>query len=304
MSDRITAGMITSSTLNDINSSLSAIARTSEELSSGKSILQPSDNPYGASHAIDLQSQLDGLESYSSNVQDGLSWTTTAEGAMGNINNVLQRVRELTVQASNGTLNQGDLNAMATEVSQLAEAVKQDANAQYAGQYVFSGTLTTTPPYKQGETDTYAGNGESVARSIGPGGALNVNTNISSLLGNGQGAADGKLLDVLRTIAQHMREGTPESKAALNSTDLKGLDTNLETLSQLQSTAGSTTNQLHMAATRIETLQITLTKTLSSTQDADLAKTSIAFSNEHAAYTAALRAGASIVQESLLNFLK
>jgi flagellar hook-associated protein 3 FlgL len=303
MSERITAGMITASTLNDINSALSTLERSSNELSSGKTILAPSDNPYGASHAIDLQSQLDGLQSYATNAQDGISWATTSESAMANIGSLLQRAREMLVQSANGTYNQGDLNTLASEIDQITETIKQDANTQYAGQYVFAGTLSTTPPYQQGAGDTYAGNHEALARAIGPGASVTVGTDISTLLGNGAEANDGKLLDALRTISQHLREGTPESKAALNSTDLKALDANFEALTQLQAAAGSATERLQMAASRIEALQVSITKTLSNTEDADLAKTSIAFSNAQAAYTAALRAGASIVQESLLNFL-
>ncbi len=304
MSNRIATGMITSSTLNDINSALSKLERSSEELSSGRTILQPSDNPYGASHAIDLQSQLDGLTSYATNVQDGISWSNTANGAMTNMGSVVQRVRELLVQAGNATYNQSDLNSIATEVSQLTETIKQDANTQYAGQYVFAGTLTTTAPYKQGPEDEYHGNEGTISRSVGPGASVTVNTNISTLLGNGAGSGDGKLLDTLRTISEHLTSGTAEGRAALNSTDLKAIDASMETLTQLQATTGSVTNQLQVASLRIEDLQDSITKTLSNTQDADVAKTTIAYSNEQAAYQAALRAGANIVQESLLNFLR
>jgi flagellar hook-associated protein 3 FlgL len=303
MSNRIATGMITSSTLTDINSALAKLERSSEELSSGRTILQPSDNPYGASHAIDLQSQLDGLSSYAANVQDGISWSSTANGAMTNMSSVVQRVRELLVQAGNATYSQSDLNSIAAEVSQLTETVKQDANTQYAGQYVFSGTATTTPPYKQGPEDEYHGNEATISRAVGPGATVTVNTNISSLLGNGAGSGDGKLLDTLRTISEHLTSGTAEGRAALNSTDLKAIDASLETLTQLQATTGSVTNQLQAASSRIEDLQGSITKALSNTQDADVAKTTIAYSNEQAAYQAALRAGANIVQESLLNFL-
>ena len=79
MTGRITDAMLTGATLNDLNSSLGSLERSAAELSSGKTILEPSDNPYGASHAIDLQSQLDGLSSYASSVQDGISWTQAAE---------------------------------------------------------------------------------------------------------------------------------------------------------------------------------------------------------------------------------
>ncbi len=303
MSQRITPAMVTASTLNDINSSLTALERSANELSSGKSILQPSDNPYGASHAIDLQSQLDGLSSYTTSAQDGISWENTASGAMSDMSQLAQRARELVVQASNGSYNQSDRNTIATEIEQLAQTVKQDANTQYGGQYVFSGTATATAPYPPGESDTYQGNEGAVTRAIGPNSLVSVSTNISSLLGGGEAAGDGKLLDVLSTVAKHLREGTPEAIGALSSADLTGLDTNIETLTQLQAQAGSVTEQLQTAVSRIEALQTTISQTLSNTQDVDFAKASIDYSNQQAAYDAALRAGANIVQESLLNFL-
>ncbi|HEY5288063.1 MAG TPA: flagellar hook-associated protein FlgL [Solirubrobacteraceae bacterium] len=304
MTERITPAMVRSTTLNDINSSLANLERTSNELSSGKTILEPSDNPYGASQVVELQSQLDGLSSYAANAQEGISWENTASGAMANVSNVLQTVRELLVRSSTGTNNQSDRESIATEVQQLTEAVKQDANTQYAGQYVFSGTATTTAPYTQGAEDAYQGNNGIITRAVGPGVSINVSTDISSLLGNGQGSADGKLLDTLRTISEHLRGGSAEDVSALGSTDLKSLETSIDTLSQLQATAGSVTDQLQTATSRIESLQSSITASLSNTEDANIAQTSIAYSTEQAAYEAALRAGASIVQESLLQFLQ
>jgi flagellar hook-associated protein 3 FlgL len=304
MSERITPAMVTSSTLSDLTSSLASLERTTDELSSGRTILEPSDNPYGASRVIDLQSQLEGLSSYETDAQDGISWENTASSAMSNMNEIAQRVRELVVQAANGTNNQSDLNTIALEVEQLTESVKQDADTQYAGQYIFAGTATTTAPYEQGANDEYQGNAETVSRAVGPGASVTVSTNISTLLGNGEAAKDGKLLDTLRTIAQHLRGGTAEDREALGTTDLTALDTNLETLSQLQAVSGSATDQLRVALTRNEDLQTSITESLSSTEDTNVAATSIAYANEQAAYEAALRAGATIVQESLLNFLQ
>src|SRR5580692_6201726 len=116
MTERITPAMVTNTTLNDINSSLAAMERTSNELSSGKTILEPSNNPYGASQVIDLQSTLDGLTTYEKSAQDGISWLNTASGALANINEVAQRARELIVQASNGINNKADLENIADEV--------------------------------------------------------------------------------------------------------------------------------------------------------------------------------------------
>jgi flagellar hook-associated protein 3 FlgL len=304
MEQRITPAMVTSSTLTDLNSSLSALERTTEELSSGRKILEPSDNPYGASQVIDLQSELDGLATYASAAQNGIAWEGTASSAMASMNSAVQRVRELVVEAANGTNNQGDREAIAQEVEQLTETIKQEANTQYGGQYVFSGTATTTAPYLQGEEDEYQGNGEAITRAVGPSSTVTISIEISQLLGNGAASEDGKLLDTLRTIAAQLRGGTPEDLEALSETDLGQLDANLETLSSLQATAGSRIDQLEAAVSRNEGLQSTITQGLSSVYDANLAEASIAYANEQAAYEAALRAGATIVQESLLNFLQ
>jgi flagellar hook-associated protein 3 FlgL len=304
MSERITPAMVTSATLNDLNASLSSLQRTTDELSSGRTILEPSDNPYGASQVIDLQSQLEGLSAYEGNAQDGISWENTATNAMSSIGQVVQRVRELLVQGANGTYNQSDLETMALQVEQLTEAIKQDANTQYAGQYVFSGTETTTAPYEQGANDEYKGNEETIGRTVGPGASVNITTNISTLLGNGEEAEDEKLLDTLRTIAKNMRGGTAEDQALLGGADLQKLDANIATLTQLQASAGSATDQLQTALTRNEDLQNSITEALSNTDATNIAAASITYANEQAAYEAALRAGASIVQESLLNFLQ
>lgn len=301
--DRITEGMLAGTTLNNLNSSLAALQRTSEEMSSGKTILEPSDNPFGASQVIELQSQLDGLSSYAANAKEGMSWETTSSGAMSSMASIVERVRELLVQASNGSNTQSDLNAIGSEVGQLTETIKQDANTQYAGQYVFAGTATTTAPYATGEEDAYQGNGTAITRAVGPSASVTINTNISTLLGSGKGAADGKLLDTLRTISEHLTGGTAEDVAALSSSDLQSLEANIETLTELQASAGSTTDQLQMAGSRIEGLQTSITSSLSNVDDANIAQVAIAYSSEQAGYQAALRAGASIMQESLLEFL-
>jgi flagellar hook-associated protein 3 FlgL len=188
-------------------------------------------------------------------------------------------------------------------VDQLTETVKHDANTQYAGQYVFAGTATGTAPYKAGAEDEYQGDSGTITRSVGPGASVAINTNISTLMGNGQGAADGKLLDVLRTVSQNLNSGTPADLEALSGADLRNLDTNLDALTEVQAHIGAITNQMQVAASRIQDLQSNAAQALSSTQDVDIAKVSINYSNQQAAYQAALRAGANIVQTSLLDFL-
>jgi flagellar hook-associated protein 3 FlgL len=305
MIGRITNQMAAQTTLAGIESALDRLDTTQQELSSGKSINQPSDNPSGTALTLQLNNDLSNLTGYNNNVTDGTGWTTAQTSALSDITNAVQRVQELVQEAANGTENQQDMSSAADEVNQLVDEVKQDANTQYDGQYVFSGTATTTQPYQSGSNDTYAGNSNSVTRQIGPGTSLTVSADLSGVLGNGQTvsgqpAGDGQLLNTLRNVVDDMQSGNTSS---LSGTDLTDLGNNLNSLLGLSADVGSTTDRLQMASSRIASLQNSATDTLSNTQDADMAQTEINFSTQQAALTAALQAGASIVQESLMNFL-
>ncbi|HET8976854.1 MAG TPA: flagellar hook-associated protein FlgL [Solirubrobacteraceae bacterium] len=304
MIGRITTLMTTESVLANINSVQDQLANTEQVLSTGKSINQPSDNPYGASLAVQLQQDLSGLSSYSSNVTDGTAWTSSASSALTTIQSIVQRAQELVVEAANGTQSPADLAASGDEINQLIDSVKQAANTQYNGQYIFAGTATGTAPYATGASDTYLGNSGAVTREIGPNSSVQVNADLSSLLGNGQAANDGGLLDTLRSVAADLSSGTSASVADLSSKQLANLQGNLNTLEGLQASVGAAQNRLTLAGTRIQSLQQNDTAVLSNTEDANMAQAMTTFTNEQAAFTAALRAGANIVQSSLMDFLK
>jgi len=304
MIGRITNQMTSQMTLAGIESALDRLDTTQQQLSTGKSINQPSDNPSGTALALQLNTDLSNLTSYSNNVTDGTGWATAQSSALTDITNCVQRIQELTVEAANGTQTTADMQASAQEVNQLIDQIKQDANTQYNGQYVFSGSATSTEPYLSGSNDSYAGNTGQVTRTIGPNTSLTVNSNLSGVLGSGQtvsgqSAGDGLLLNTLRNISDDMQSG---NSSALNS-DLSALKTNQNSLNGLAANVGAVQDRLQMASSRIQTLQTSDTQVLSNTQDADMATTEINFSTQQAALTAALQAGAHIVQQSLMNFL-
>lgn len=300
MIERITELMSTQQTLSNISNDLDNLTTTESELSSGLKINQPSDDPFGASEAIQLNSQLSALSNYSSNISDGNGWLGAAGGALTDINNMTQTVRQLVVEGANGTDSATDDANAADEVNQLIDSIKQAANTTYNNNYIFSGSALSTAPYKAGSDDSYAGNSGAITRTIGPGSAVQVNTNISSLLGNGTSANDGGLLDTLRTISSDLTSG---NTSALGSTDLTNLDANLSTLEGMQANVGALTNRLTDASSQIATMQSTDQSELASTVDANMATTATTYQTEQTSYSAALQAGAQIVQESLLNFL-
>jgi flagellar hook-associated protein 3 FlgL len=116
-------------------------------------------------------------------------------------------------------------------------------------------------------------------------------------------AGDGGVISVLRTISQHLRSGSATDADSLRTTDLSSLDASLDTISSARAVNGATTNRLTSASDRLSQIEQSTTSLLSDTQDADMAKTMIDFSMQQTVYQSALRAGANIVQASLLDFL-
>ena len=298
---RITNQMVTQQVLTNINSSQDALDTTEEQLSSGKRINQPSDDPYGASLAVQLNGQLAQLSNYSDNVTDGQAWTSAGLSAMQGITSQLQRAQELVTQAANGTESSSDLNDTAQEIGQLISGIKADANAQYDGQYIFSGAATSTAPYSTASGDnTYAGDTGSVTRTIGTGQTVAVNTDLDSVL-NGSSGSPAGLLNQLQAVYSQLT-ATPPDTSQLG-TGLSNLSSSLSALTAQAAGLGATQDGLQLAATRISDLQSSVTGSLSSDQDVNMATAMTTYSNEQAAFEAALKAGASIVQNSLMDFL-
>jgi flagellar hook-associated protein 3 FlgL len=304
MSTRITSNMISRSVLNDLNDVSTRLAKTQQQMSSGKQITRPSDDPYGTSRALTLRSDVAGTQQYQRNVSEATAWQNVTDAALSKISDSINRARELAIGGASDSAGQSARNAAAAEIDQLIASVKQEANASYGGRYVFSGTATDVRPYDVNGADSYAGDSGTVAREIGPSVSVQVNVLGSDVLGQGQGAADGKLLDVLRNISDHLKSGTAADANTLRTTDLKGLDTNLDLLSQTRATVGATTNRLDSADSRLQEVEGSLTKLLSDVEDADMAKTAVDYSMQQSVYQSALHAGANIVQQSLLDFLR
>jgi flagellar hook-associated protein 3 FlgL len=305
MSMRITQSMVTSRVLSDLQNASSRLSQTEEKLSSGKSITKPSDDPFGTSQALSLSNSLEGTKQLERNVNDATAWSNLTDTSLNSIESATQRARTLLVQAGNDTNATSDRADMADEIDQLIDAIKGDANTQYNGQYIFSGSKSGTAPYAVGGTppnDAYNGDSNGVFRQIGPGVSVQINTPGSDVLGNGT-PGDGGLLSVLRQVSTDLRAGTPASADSLRTTDLSSLDAAMGKLSSAQAVVGATNNRLTSATNRLSQVEEATTSLLSDTTDADMAQTMTDFAMQSTVYQSALKAGANIVQTSLLDFL-
>jgi flagellar hook-associated protein 3 FlgL len=308
---RITSMMMQRGILSDIGSLSSQLALTQSKAASGKQITRPSDDPFGAAKAMALRSSLSAGSAYQSSIDDATGWQDATETSLGSITDYIHRASDLVVQGASDTSDATSRNAIASEIDQIIQGVKETANATYGTTHIFSGTATGTAPYAQGDDDTYKGNQAGldpavpgVLREIGPGVTMSINTVGQEILGDGTptppATGDGKLLDTLRAISAHLKAN---DGASLRGGDITALQTNLNTVLDVRARNGAQTNRLTAASSRLDDITLSVTKQLSDTEDADIAKTMIDFNSQSAAYTAALRAGASIVQTSLMDFL-
>jgi flagellar hook-associated protein 3 FlgL len=296
VSTRITAGMTQRNILSDLNRVSERLNRTQAKIASNKEITRPSDDPFNASRALSLRTSMESTQQYQRNIQDAQGWQETAEIALSDITDAIHRAHELVVEGASDTSPPEARLAIAAEIDQLIEGVKQNANATYRGRFVFAGTATDAPPYVAGD-DLYHGSPDDVERQIGPGVALPIGLRAATFLGDG---ADGKLLQVLRDVSTHLK--TDDGAALRN--DVALLDAKEDEVLGVRALNGARQNRLDAALSRLSEVEESTLKQLSETEDADIAKAMIEFSSQQAAYQAALKAGASIVQPSLMDFLR
>ncbi|WP_158784449.1 FliC/FljB family flagellin [Pantoea sp. BAV 3049] len=144
-------------TQNNINKNQSALSTSIERLSSGLRINSAKDDAAGQAIANRFTSNINGLTQAARNANDGISAAQTTEGALSEINNNLQRVRELTVQAQNGTNSDSDLSSIQDEIkSRLDEIDRVSGQTQFNGVNVLAkdGTMKIQVGSNDGETIT------------------------------------------------------------------------------------------------------------------------------------------------------
>jgi flagellar hook-associated protein 3 FlgL len=302
---RVTTSMIQRNVLSDLNTLSEKLAKTQSKASSGKEISRPSDDPFNAARAMGLRQSLDANGQYKRNINDAEGWQDATESALSSMTDFVTRANTLVLQGATDTADADSRLAIASEIDQIIEGLKETANASYGDNYLMAGTATNVPPYKLGPDDTFQGNEAGldpaipgIVREIGPGVTMTINLVGREVLGDG--GADGKLLATLRQISTNLKAN---DSAALQ-VDTGALKSQQDTLLNVRARNGSMTNRLTSAAARLDQIQGAVTEQLSNTEDADVVKTIIDFNSQSAAYQASLRAGANIVQSSLMDFLR
>ncbi|MBT2282021.1 flagellar hook-associated protein FlgL [Paenibacillus polymyxa] len=305
---RITNNMLSSQLLLNLNRNAQQMNNTQTQLATGRKINKPSDDPVGITYSLRYRAELSSNEQYQKNVDSAVSWLEFNDTVLNQAGNVMQRLRELTVQASTGTNPQSALDSINEEVQQLKEQLVDISNSKLNGKYIFNGETYDIKPYDfpsnpDGSFDTT--NAASVVTDKGKvnfivGESVQLPINVDGNEVFGTGTEDDNLFVVMNTIMKALSDGDQKEL----SNQLDNIDSRMDKMLAIRSEIGAKTNRVDLMMGRLDDLGINLTDLQSKVEDADYAELSIQSKIQENIYNASLSAGAKIISPSLVDFLR
>jgi flagellin len=254
----------------------SSISRSIERLSSGLRINRGADDAAGLAVSESMRSQIRGMNVASRNAQDGVSMVQVADGALGTVGDMLQRVRDLAVQASNGTLTDAQRSNLDVEVQQiLAEVGKTGTDTEFNGLKILAGSVATA------------------ASAV----TLQVGANASQSIAFTIGTVSASDLGI---------SGIAVSTASGASAAIASLDAAISTLTTARANLGAIQNRLENTINRLGVTAENVQAAESRIRDADMAQEMIQFTKSQILQQSgtAMLAQANQAPQSILSLLR
>lgn len=182
MISRATQSLAFGSARSNVQKAFTRLYKSQMQVSTGKAILRPSDAPGSIARLLFHKERLGEMKQFSANATEAQSLVDSEAAALQEISDLIISARESTLQGLNGTLSQGDRDAIAETIDGLLQQVLALANTRFGSRFLFGGTETGQPPFvlsQDGsgqETITYEGNGGIIRSDVAPG--LSTATNI------------------------------------------------------------------------------------------------------------------------------
>lgn len=169
---RISTQQVFLSNIDNLNRGTSELFKTQQQLSTGKRVLQPSDDPLASAQIQKFKKEIARTEQFTGNIEVAQRRLSLEENTIEQINNQSIRLRELTIQGKNGVLSDGDRSAIASEVGEILKSLEGLMNTKdVQGEYLFSGNKGFTQPYTfNASNGRYEFNGDDGQRylQVGP----------------------------------------------------------------------------------------------------------------------------------------
>jgi len=307
---RITTKLLNDNVINSLFTNRSKLNDLQEQLSTGKKVSKPSDDPNASINILSAKLSLDQVERYTTNIENALSELDIADESILSTVDVVQRAKELAVQASNATNGATEFSAIKSEIDQLIEQVKDAANTKFGSKYIFGGVITEIPPYSEDADGNITYNGtpstSNYQRKTEISENITVDTNVTgdSIFGQyveGDTTKQTGLIGTLKNLSNDLGSSPPDYDGIKASLD--DLDSDLTTLLNAQANMGGTMSRLEMTKTKMENDEITYTKFRSEAEDIDLAKTISDISYQETALQVSLKVGAKAIQSSIFDYM-
>ena len=145
---RVTNQMISHRTLQNLWASMGRMDRWNQQLSTGRRISTPKDDPSGTEAAMRLRTTIQAAEQYVRNVDDAISWLEATDAALDQVTKVMQRARELVIYGGNGSMPDDSREALAQEMDQLLRDLINVANSKHGQRHLFAGENTLLKPFE------------------------------------------------------------------------------------------------------------------------------------------------------------
>lgn len=282
-----------------INQTSAVEEQLTEELSSGSSIQQLSDNPTAVGQNVELNAAILQDDSYQQTASTSESMLQVTDSALGNVVTQLNKAISLSTEGNNGTLNSSQQKDIAQQLEGIRDEVLSIANTSYLGQYLFSGSASTQPFTLDDSTSpaTVKYNGDSTVNSIttpeGQKIALNVPGDEIFT------ASGGNVLGTLNALINDYSSG--DIKQAQS--DSANLSTALNTVDQQRITIDNSISRLTATSTYAQTQSTQLQAAQTDLMQADLAGISTQLKDAETQQAALSEVFSSLGSQSLFNYI-
>lgn len=293
----------------EMSDSQSKLAQLQAQLAQGKQLVNPSDAPDKAAALQRLNSILSTQNSYQASVDNVKSRLGSEETALNSANNLIVSLKELAVQASNGTLGPQDRQAIATEMQAQRDELLSLANTQDSnGNYLFSGSRVSQPAFAMGPNGYPVYQGDQTRMQVKIGDQLSIPLNQTGTdafvsltrtdgSGNSQGVGFFQSLDELI-------QGVKNSDQSAMQRGLTEVDAMQQGMSLAQAKVGSDQSTLDHQTSVIDATTLNLQTTISNVQDLDYASAVTNMNQQMLSLQAAQTSFAKISQLNLFDYLK
>ncbi|MGI6697731.1 MAG: flagellin Hag [Clostridia bacterium] len=287
---RINNNIMAMNTHRQLGINTMAGAKSLEKLSSGYRINRAGDDAAGLSISEKMRSQIRGLKMASKNAQDGISLIQTTEGALNETHSILQRMRELVVQAGNiGTNEEEDLQALQDEIVQLVDEIDGiSERTAFNGKTLLDGTFAAVT------------GGQSLLFQIGANTGQSVSLNIESMAASELGSTTLKIDDI--DVTDFISTATTANDF---DTTLEAVDEAIKQVSEQRSALGAMQNRLEHTIANLDNAAENLQAAESRIRDVDMAQEMMEFTKNNILQQAAtaMLAQANMMPQSVLQLL-